>query len=180
VNRIGRDRRVAGHGGRCRVGGWEAWNPTNGRQDKNADSGRAYVFGCAGLFGHLRQRAAGTFGNFASNFNAPIAIHPKPSRRFRDRRACQGAAGSGRGASSMATAAPSVRSLSGRRNWGAKKAGLSAKPAPASSYEECSTFGRGAPPLCGGNCLGSSRSAGASLQRHDLRSRLPSLDGSGK
>jgi hypothetical protein len=39
-----------------------------------------------------RQRAAGSFGNFASNFNAPTAIHHRPSPRRRDRRACQGAA----------------------------------------------------------------------------------------
>jgi len=74
MNRIGLDRGLAGCGGCLGIGGREHRNTTNGRQDKSADLGRAHVVGCAGVFGHFRQRAAGAFGNFTSNSKDPSAI----------------------------------------------------------------------------------------------------------
>jgi hypothetical protein len=73
MNWVALDRRLAGHGGRLSVGRREPRNPTNGRQDKSAGLGRAYVVGCAGVSGHFRQRTAGAFANFARNFKAPSA-----------------------------------------------------------------------------------------------------------
>ena len=58
-----------------------AYNPTNGRQDKSADLGRAHMVGWIGFFGHFHQRAAGAFGNFAGNFKAASAIPAAVSDR---------------------------------------------------------------------------------------------------
>jgi hypothetical protein len=74
MSEIGFDRNLAGFRARLSVGQGVQGNTTNGRQDKSTDLGRAHVVGSAGFFGHFRQRAAGAFGYFASNFNAPSAI----------------------------------------------------------------------------------------------------------
>jgi hypothetical protein len=142
MRRVAPDRGLAGCGGRLRVGRWEPRNPTNGRQDKSADCGRAYVVGCAGLFGHLRQRAAGSFGNFGSNSNAPTAIHPRPSRSCCDRHACQRVC-FGRGASSTATAAPTSNDFRGEAIRVRRKLGYRRDLRRPVIYEGRSTFGRG-------------------------------------
>jgi hypothetical protein len=54
---IGACRGVAGCGGGLRVGDGLNWNPTNGRQDKSAASGRAHVVGWIGDFRHPEHRA---------------------------------------------------------------------------------------------------------------------------
>ena len=74
MNLVGLDRGLAGCGGCWGVGWWESRNPTNGRQDKSADLGRAHMAGWIGVFGHFHQKAAGAFGNFAGNFKAASAI----------------------------------------------------------------------------------------------------------
>jgi hypothetical protein len=64
MKRVAPDRRLAGHGGRLSVGRRKPRNPTNRRQDKSADRGRAYVVGCAGLFGHLLPESGWHFWQF--------------------------------------------------------------------------------------------------------------------
>ena len=64
MKRVALDRTLAGYGGPGSVGRGEARNPTKGRQDKSADSGRAYVVGCAGLFGHLLPESGWHFWQF--------------------------------------------------------------------------------------------------------------------
>jgi hypothetical protein len=49
---IGLHRGVAGSGTGLGVGQWVQGNTTNGRQDKSADLGRAYVVGCIEFFEH--------------------------------------------------------------------------------------------------------------------------------
>jgi hypothetical protein len=61
MRRVALDRRLAGRGGRLRVGRWEPRNPANGRQDKSAAFGRAQVVGWVGFFDTSAIRACWHF-----------------------------------------------------------------------------------------------------------------------
>ena len=74
MSEIGLHRGLAGLGVGLSVGLGVQGNTTNGRQDKSADRGRAHVVGCAGVFGHLGLRSAGSCGYFSHNFKASSAI----------------------------------------------------------------------------------------------------------
>ena len=71
---LARHHAVEGFGAGWRVARRQLRNPTNGRQDKSADRGRAHVVGGVKLFDHCGSLPAGASRQFLNDFNVPSAI----------------------------------------------------------------------------------------------------------